>query len=61
MKDKNRFESKSYDMDKKLIYEVPNAELLLVWFEENILSGMDTKGVTLSNPWASSEEEEEEL
>ena len=48
-------------MDKKLIYEVPNAELLLVWFEENILSGMDTKGVTLSNPWASSEEEEEEL
>ncbi len=54
LKDKNRVESKSHDMDKKLIYETPEVELFYVHCEEGILQS----SVTVNNPWENAEEEE---
>lgn len=39
----------SYNMNRKLFYVAPETELILVRFEENILSGMDTQGVDPGN------------
>ena len=36
------WESNSNNMNKKLVYEAPGAELILVRFEENILSGVQS-------------------
>lgn len=35
----------TYNMNQKLFYVAPETELILVRFEESILSGMDTQGV----------------
>ena len=37
---------KNYDMKKNLFYEIPESELILVRFEENILSGTDNRDMT---------------
>ena len=46
-------------MNRKPVYETPAAELILVSFEENILSNNPFTGRVLAgNPFAGTEEEE---
>ena len=45
-------------MKNKNNYSAPEAELILVRFEENILSGVDTQNTTVSNLWEGADEQE---
>lgn len=44
-------------MKNRLLYEAPEVELFLVRFEENILSGVESK-TTVTNAWEDAVEEE---
>ncbi len=46
-------------MYKKLFYEAPESEFILIKIEKSILQGsVDTEEMTVTNPWGNAEEED---